>query len=63
MHARHIDMSEMALEDHHLLLLADALRENRHVVGVVLWMNEQLTAAGMAPLLKAVSEKRVRTSK
>ena len=51
---RHIDMSEMALEDHHLLLLADALRENRHVVGVVLWMNEQLTAAGMAPLLKAL---------
>eukprot|EP01044_Picomonas_judraskeda_P005357 COSAG03_NODE_502_length_7397_cov_43.776469_8_plen_530_part_00 len=56
-----IDLSEMALEDSHLLLVAEALQNNQYVHSVGLWKNDWITAEGMAPFIVALGSSAVCT--
>lgn len=55
-----IDLSEMALKDTHVPLLADALRGNHHVHFLGLW-NNLITGAGLRQLLPALRSSSVST--
>lgn len=48
-----LDLSEMALRDTHVSLLADALQDNRHVHFLGLW-NNLITGAGLHQLMPAL---------